>query len=309
MAREFAPIKLAIWSDDSFRALSEPAQHLYFKLCTSPSLSHCGVADWRPSRIAALTRGQSADDVRAAGAELVANLYILVDEDTEEVLIRSYLRHDGLMKQPKMATAMATAHAAVASSVLRGVIVHELIRLRQDFPELNGWKSDKAAALLSKGSVDPSTYPLGKGSIKGIGNPNSNPSGEGSVKGSPTPAPAPAPSSINLHPDDSRCESEQAALIAVQEPPKKHRKKPATRIPDDWKPIERHVTFARERGVDLPAEVFKFRNHAIANDRTQADWDASFSNWLANAKSANRFEPTPLRELRRDPGTNRAVDW
>jgi hypothetical protein len=187
MAREYAPIKLAIWADDDFRALSMPAQHLYFLLLTSPSLSHCGVADWRPNRIAALIGGATTDGILEAADELVARLFILVDEDTEEVLVRSFVRHDGLMKQPKMATAMATAHAAVASTTLRGVIVHELNRLKEDFPAIHGWGSEKATEILSKATVNPFTYPLGNGSIKGIGKGKPNPS----VKGWPTPVPVP----------------------------------------------------------------------------------------------------------------------
>lgn len=222
MAREYAQVRLAIWGDDDFRALSPRAQHLYLTLLTSPSLSHCGVGDWRPKRIAALAAGWSAGEVEEAAAELVGKLFIVVDEDTEEVLVRSFLRHDGLMKQPKMATAMASAHAAVASTVLRRVIVHELQRLKQDHPELKGWGSEKASELLSKESVDPSTYPLGKGSAEGSENGSDEGSGKGSVKGSdkgsgegsgkgkptpsgkgsekgcPTPAPAPTPGNQHL---------------------------------------------------------------------------------------------------------------
>jgi hypothetical protein len=34
----------------------------------------------------------------------------------------------------------------------------------------------------------------------------------------------------------------------------------------------------------LSTEAFRFRNHAIANDRRQANWDAAFNNWLGKAK-------------------------
>jgi hypothetical protein len=210
MARQYASVKLSIWSDDEFRSLSPRAQHLYFVLLTSPSLSHCGIADWRPARIAALAGNWTKESVEAAAAELVQRLYLVVDEATEEVLVRSFVRHDELMKQPKMAVSMANAHAAAASSVLRGVIVHELRRLHEEFPELHGWKAEAAAALLSKASIDPSTYPLGGGPAGGpngsrLGvrlpqaDPETRPSGSGSDNGSPSPAPIPAPASSNQH--------------------------------------------------------------------------------------------------------------
>lgn len=189
MAREYAQIKLSVWADDDWRTLSPLARYLYLTLLTSPTLNHCGVADWRPARIAALN-GMSPEDVEAAGSELVAALYLVIDDESEEVLIRSFVRNDGLMKQPKMAVAMASAHAATASQTIRGVIVHELQRLREDYPDLSGWGSERASELLGLRSVDPSQYPLGKG----IGTPI----GKGSTKGSPTPAPTPTPTTSSL---------------------------------------------------------------------------------------------------------------
>lgn len=96
MAREFAPIKLAIWSDDDWRDLSPLARYLYLTLLTSPTLNHCGVADWRPARIASLN-GMTAAEVEDTGAELVDALYLVIDEDSEEVLIRSFIRNDHVM--------------------------------------------------------------------------------------------------------------------------------------------------------------------------------------------------------------------
>jgi hypothetical protein len=189
MAREYAQIKLAIWADDDWRDLSPMARYLYLTLLTSPTLSHCGVADWRPARIAALC-GMTPDEVEEYGGELVAALYLVIDDESEEVLIRSFVRNDGLMKQPKMAVAMASAHAAVASQTIRGIIVHELKRLREDFPTLNGWGSERATELLGLRSVDPSSYPLGKG--------KATPFGKGSIKGCPTPAPTPTPTTGSL---------------------------------------------------------------------------------------------------------------
>lgn len=274
MPREYAQIKLGIWADDDFRALSPHAQHLYMVLLTQPSLSHCGAADWRPNRIAALSAGWSSEDVCCAGKELEERGYLVIDEATEEVLIRSYIRNDGLMKQPKMAVAMATAHAGLASSVLRGVVVHEMKRLREDFPDLNGWGAERASALLALTSVDPFANPFGKGFGKGKSTP--------SVKGSPTPVPAPTPAPSNLQ----------------REPAS--RRKPEIPLPEDWRPSEAHKAYCQEHRLDLSAEVFKFRNHCVANDRRQRVWNATFSTWLAKAleyrgplKSSDQIDLNP----------------
>jgi hypothetical protein len=186
VAREHAQLRLAMWSDDDFRDLTPAAQHLYMLLLTSPSLSYCGVADWRPRRIAALARGWTVAHVEAAAKELSGRLFIVVDEDTEEVLVRSFVRNDGVMLRDRMATAMAKAHAAVASSVLRGVIVHELVRLREAQPDLGGWGSDRAVEVLGKASVDPSTLL----SVEPSAMPQPIDQTELSVDLPPTPAPS-----------------------------------------------------------------------------------------------------------------------
>lgn len=152
-----------MWGDDNFRQLTPGDQHLLFVVTASPSISHCGVADWRPGRIAALAAGWTAAAVRDTAADLIERLYLVVDESTEEVLVRSFIRDEELMRQPKMAVAVARAHDSVASAVLRGVIVHELRWIKEESPELACWASTKVAETLAKASVDPSTYPLGKG--------------------------------------------------------------------------------------------------------------------------------------------------
>lgn len=65
--------------------------------------------------------------------------------------------------------------------------------------------------------------------------------------------------------------------------PNGSRRRPAHALPADWQPSTTHDKYAAAHGLDLSAEVFKFRNHAIANDRRQASWDATFANWLANS--------------------------
>lgn len=167
MAREYAQLRIDIWGDDDFRKLDGDAVLLYLMLLSSPSLSYCGVADWRPGRIAVLVNNWTADTVHRAAAQLVRGRYIVIDHDTEEVLVRSFVKHDGLMKNPKTAVSMTIAFAGTASSVLRGVTVHELLKLRRNQPELKGWGAQKVQDVLSRNAIDPVDlpvdYPLGLG--------------------------------------------------------------------------------------------------------------------------------------------------
>lgn len=207
MARDHARIHLSMWTDDDFLDLTPAAQHLYFLFLTSPHLSYAGVGDWRPARILPMASGWTRDDLERAAQELAHRLFIVVDEDTEEVLVRSFIRHDGLMKQPRMAVAMSRAYAAIASRSIRQVVVHELQRLHEDEPDMKGWGAD-ALDILKKRSVNPSVYPTGYGSVSpstdgsvwGSVKGKPTPKPEGSVKGCPTPAPTPAPYSNSLSP-------------------------------------------------------------------------------------------------------------
>lgn len=203
MAREHARVKLSIWEDDEFRALSPAAQHLYFVLLTSMKLDYCGVTDWRPGRIAKLAGGWSTEAVEIAAQELADQLYLIIDTGSEEVLIRSFIRNDELLDSPNMAVAVRKAHGAIASGALRAIVVHELNRLRKDKPDLKGWPN--VSELLDRPSLNPSEYPSFKASDnpspdpsgKGSGNPSGkvepNPSDDPSVRPSPTTAPSPAP--------------------------------------------------------------------------------------------------------------------
>jgi len=166
MAREHANIRLDMWSDDSWRALTVPAQHLYMHLLSSPSLSYVGVADWRPARIAGVSKGSTVGTVSKAVDELVQSVFVVCDDETEEILIRSFLKHDGLLKKPNVSKAMASAFAKTISPTLRGVVVHELQKLHGRNPEWHGFSVVEVQELLSRPSINPREL-LAKGSPKG----------------------------------------------------------------------------------------------------------------------------------------------
>jgi len=198
--RTYAMVFCSIWADPDFRALSPAGQWLYLNRLTSPSLTHVGSADWRPKRIAALADGADVQFVEAAGAELAATRFVVIDDETEEILLRSFVRWDGLMKMPNMAIAMAKAHAALASEQLRQVAVHELRRLRLDQPDLTGWdhrdSKDQVAAILEQPAVDardltpwtPDWMDAWEGFAEALRNGPANPSGNPSAKGSGNPS-------------------------------------------------------------------------------------------------------------------------
>ncbi|HAT1504232.1 TPA: hypothetical protein I8W56_002322 [Corynebacterium striatum] len=170
--RDFAQIKLSIWNDDAFLDLSNNAQLLYFVLISHPTMNRAGVGTWHAGRLAGMCSSWARRDVERAACELIDGRFIVIDEDTDEFLVRTFVRHDGLMKQRNLATTMAREFAAVGSRAIKGVVVWELRRLHEEHPEFKGWESDEALALLKKRAIDPSSDPSVYPSI----DPSSDPS-------------------------------------------------------------------------------------------------------------------------------------
>lgn len=177
MARDHARIRLDIWADEDWRDLPALPQWLYLHLLTAPTLNFCGVTDWRPARIAALAADLSAGDVEYAAGWLEAGEFVVIDRATEEALVRSWVKHDGILASPNMAKALAKAHGSVGSGVLRAVVVGQLEKLKQANPKLPGWKH--VTDVMRKRSLTPSEafqmLPPNP-SVKGSDNPSDNPS-------------------------------------------------------------------------------------------------------------------------------------
>lgn len=280
MAREYARFNVAIWQDPDWRALPAAAQHLYMLLWTHPLLTYCGVVDWRPGRIAALSDGLTRQDVEALSACLEARLFLVIDQDTEEALIRSWARFDGLMKQPRMAVSFANAYSAVASREVQGVIVHEARKLQALEPDLYGWEKPVVKELLAAASIDPRerTLPIDPfgsplGPVSVPFGPNAS-EGLGPVWVAPTPTPTPTPTP--LLPD---VPTGGADADDDEEKPKP-RRKPERPLPASWAPNAKHHEMANEKRIDIKAAVVAFRNHAETHDRRARDWDAAFRTWI-----------------------------
>ena len=211
--RDYAQIRINIWNDDDFCDLTPDAQLLYFVLISHPSLNRAGVGTWHAGRLSNLNATWDKHRVNLAAVELIDAYFIVIDEETDEFLVRTFVRHDGLMKQRNMATTMAREFAGVGSRRIKSLIVFQLQKLHKEFPGWKGWESAEAVGLLSKRAIDPtvspkvypsfdlSVDPKVNPSVKGQVNPSidptvkgePNPSVDPSIDPSPTPAPTPAP--------------------------------------------------------------------------------------------------------------------
>lgn len=262
MARDRANINTSIWTDQDWRDLSRDEQWLYMLLMTHPSLTYAGVADWRTARLSAMAGHTTREDIERAARGLQAARFVFVDDDTEEILIRSFLRHDGLLKQPKLSISMVNAFGAVASKPIRQVIVHELQRLNSEHPEWGAFTQEKVQALLKLEGKDMAAFTP-----------------------SFTPAFTPPVTPTLGQADPLRTTTATStATSTVVEGSGEGRRKPARRLPESWAPKSAHTEYAQAEGINLEFQAARFRSHAEANDRRQADWDAAFRNWLLKAE-------------------------
>ncbi|GAA5096719.1 hypothetical protein [Nocardia iowensis] len=151
MAREFAKLYLSINGDVDFESLTADAQMFYTRvLLPEPTLSYCGIADWRPNRLVGRASDLTLPRILVAASELERRRYILVDIATEEVLVRSLIRRDHLLRNPKMAAAVTTAYYAAASRTLRAAIITEIQRVRREHPEYSSWSHKDSAERLNQ---------------------------------------------------------------------------------------------------------------------------------------------------------------
>lgn len=184
MARDHARIKVNIWGDEDFKELRAPQQHAYFMLITQARLSYCGVLDYIPSRLARLAKGLTEAAVETMIEGLEKARYVVLDRDTQELLVRSYVRHDGLLESPNVCKAMAKDYGEVISPRIRAAVLVELQRAHRDDPSMSGWKGikEKFPALweaITKPVQDPYENPSPNPYGKGSANPSENPLDEG----------------------------------------------------------------------------------------------------------------------------------
>lgn len=263
MARDRANIRVDLWADDDWRKLSVGAQHLYMLLLSHSTLSYAGVADWRPGRLAALTAGSTVEDVRQYAKELSEAAFIYTDDETEEVMVRSFTRHDGVLKHPRLHVSMANDFACIASNNIKQFVAFEIQKLHREEPDFALWQHAKVQTILKADALSLKEFcpPYGKEKAK---DPNSS-----TMQTTTTTATEDKSSS----PDEA--------------------KKRPTAIPKDWAPTAAHIERAKEKRVNVLNQAEAFKLHAETHDRRAANWNAAFTTWLMKSKPEENagFDP------------------
>lgn len=148
MARNYFALHVAIWNDDDFKRLTRNLQQTYFLIASQPKLTPCGVLDYIPRRMRGLAADLTPDeldrDVRALCATR-PRPYLILDDDTSELLVRSLVRYDELLKMERPAKSIASDWDVILSPTIKHAVALELRRRHLEEPDLKGWKGIEAA--------------------------------------------------------------------------------------------------------------------------------------------------------------------
>jgi hypothetical protein len=319
MARGHGRILTSIWDDADFLALDERAQRLYLFLISQPNLNHAGLLDLTLKRWSRKARGLTSAELEKLLQDLEEARFIVMDEDTEELLIRSFVRNDGVWKQPKVMGAMVSGALEISSWRLRRALLAEVDRIPlhelSDEPGARGLSIRQQVADHVKTLRDSFGTPPPDPSRGGSGAPSATPSGtpsdtpaegrpEASTRGrapasrahSPAPAPAPAP-----YPSPER---EAAGVVELARPadtsgprpdgrPSLH-ELPETFALNDGMRVWAHQTFPR---VDVDHETQKFIWHWRSEGTRKRNWYEAWKKWIADANQYLIKHGTPALPL------------
>lgn len=133
MARSFARIITAIWRNSEFRALPGGAQRVYLLLVTQPNISAAGTLPLTVRRWAEMAADTNVADINRQLAVLVTGRFLGVDQATEEVLVRSFVRWDGGYGNRKRRPVIEAAALELVSPALRRMLGAEFERLGLPF--------------------------------------------------------------------------------------------------------------------------------------------------------------------------------
>ena len=265
MAREIANVQTSLWGNPEWKGLQVVEQWLYLHLMSHPTLSYAGVADWLPKRVAAASSGLTVEQVEQAGRGLQSARFVFVDESTDEVLVRSFLRHDGLLKQPRLSVSMVNAFSGIASLNIQKIVVHELQKLADEFPEWKAFESEKVRVILKYEGADMAdVLPMPESGVRAPFGPN-------------------ASQQLGLH---------TSTATSTATSPKGDCKEESSF--DTWKPTAKHYEYGKEIGVYVNDEIGKFMEYNRRKRPDLKNINLAFTNWLK--KKAPKGHPSTISD-------------
>lgn len=132
MARRESRTHVRIWADRDFTSLSASAQRVYWTVYSQPNINLCGTIALTVGRWAKLASDTTVEDIWTALKELEAAGYVIIDTETEELLVRSFVRWDGGWFSSKTRGVAIAQRDQVLSSRIHDALEEEFERAEKD---------------------------------------------------------------------------------------------------------------------------------------------------------------------------------
>lgn len=278
MSRQYGTVSTGIWDDEAFQELSEQAQRVYIMLTTQVGLTPAGTIPITLRRWAKYSKRSTIEGLSEALQELSVALFIVIDWDREELLVRSFVRWDHGYKNTKRLAAIRSAAVTIRSRLLAGVLAHELNRLEITH-EIAAEPID--AALMGHRSETDPHWSVVTTEVS---------------------------SCIHTPDPESTLREPQAADVPSDAGKPASRSDRGTRIPDDFAITDEMRAWARAEtpGLDIDLVTKRFVLHfqgASGQVAKKVKWDAAWKKWMLGdykppGKQQSRIHPS--RTIERD---------
>ena len=303
MPRTEARIFTSIWRDEHFLALAPGAQRLYMFLLSQDDLTYCGVMPLRQSRWARKAAGLSRLDLDQdlKVLETSGRMFIVVDEESGELMVRTLMRRDGIWKQPNLLKQARDSAESVESPRIRAVLLNELRRLPLD--ETPSAQVKTLVADFIRDLEQGTAYPADDPAANRTDNPNGDPTAEDNARAR----------------GNGEC---QVAVLGYPDPlfpegptnlPAESRKNGA-RLPGDFAVTADLSSWAQEHAphVDARRETERFCDYWRAKpgkDGRKLDWFMTWRNWMRTAEDRQgpRDRASPNRQQAEQAQLERAM--
>lgn len=169
MARSYATIRTQIWKNPDFSALNLDAQWAFLMLISQNDINLCGVIPYRP-KFWATHASVTLARVRKACAALEASEFVVIDDTTDDLWVRSFIKYDNVLRQPNVAIRMAKDFQGLHSERIAALVRASLPELlHPHFPEAFLTLGGKALGELLREALgepapEPTPEPFKKGS-------------------------------------------------------------------------------------------------------------------------------------------------
>lgn len=128
MARNYGRFTTSVWLDGDFTGLTPTQQAVYFMLATQPNVTAAGTLELTLRRWASLADGMTPETLRDELKQLESSTghHVVVDEDTEELLIRKFVKFDGGIGNEKRRPVIREAALGIRSTRIRHALAIEI---------------------------------------------------------------------------------------------------------------------------------------------------------------------------------------